>query len=439
MSSGEPCEIKEESDFLKRTKLEFEKAVQFINAEIKPLEKGIVRFLEQPFRQLTVRFPVRMDDGSIEMFTGYRVLHSRLYEPTKGGIRYSPDVDLDLITALAFDMTLKCRVVDLPYGGSKGGVCCDPKKMSRGELDRLTRRYTYEILPVIGPDSDVPAPDVGTSEREMGIIYDTYKMLNPRSSYASAVVTGKPLSVGGSKGRKEATAQGGAYVLEEAVKQGHIEGLSSLKDMSVVVQGFGNVGYNIANILYEDYGCRIVGICDSKGGIYCQEGLNPRDALDYKENRSPKQSVVGYDQLPYLTQEQLLTSPCDILVPAAKETQIVGELASDIKARVVLELANGPTTNLAHEILVTKNTYVLPDILANAGGVTVSYFEWLQNKAGESWELSLVKEKLQKKMVTAYRNVAEVAKNYNLNMRKAAFTLAVSKTIEVASERGVFP
>lgn len=439
MSSGEVGEIKEELNFLKRTKLEFEKAVQFINAVVRPIEKGVVKFLEQPFRQLTVRFPVHMDDGSIEMFTGYRVQHNRLYEPTKGGIRFSPDVDLDLITALAFDMTLKCRVVDLPYGGSKGGVCCDPKKMSRGELNRLTRRYTYEILPVIGPDSDVPAPDVGTGEREMGIIYDTYKMFNPQSSYSSAVVTGKPLSLGGSKGRREATAQGGAYVLEEAVKQRHIEGLTSLKDAAVVVQGFGNVGYNIANILYEDYGCRIVGISDSKGGIYCQEGLNPKDILTYKENASTKQSVVGYDGLQYLTQEQLLTSICDILVPAAKETQIVGALANDIKARVILELANGPTTNLAHEILIHKNIYVLPDILANAGGVTVSYSEWLQNKAGESWELSHVKEKLQKKMVTAYTNIAETAKNYDLDMRKAAFVFAISNVIEVLFERGIFP
>jgi len=439
MSSGEVCEIKEELNFLKRTKLEFEKAVQFINAEIKPVEKGVVKFLEQPFRQLTVRFPVRMDDGAIEVFTGFRVQHSRLYEPTKGGIRYSPDVDLDLITALAFDMTLKCRVVDLPYGGSKGGVCCDPKKMSRGELERLTRRYAYEIFPMIGPDSDVPAPDVGTGEREMGIIYDTYKMFNPQSPYAFAVVTGKPLNLGGSKGRKEATAQGAAYVLEEAVKQKHIEGLSSLKDAAVVVQGFGNVGYNIANILYEDYGCRIVGICDSKGGIYCQEGLNPKDVLTFKENASTEQSVVGYDGLQYLTIEQLLTSPCDILVPAAKETQIVGALANDIKSRVILELANGPTTNLAHEILIDKNIYVLPDILANAGGVTVSYFEWLQNKAGESWELSQVKEKLQKKMATAYTNIAEAAKNYDLDTRKAAFVFAISKTIEVVFERGIFP
>jgi len=438
MTSSQTSETREELDFLKRTKLEFEKAIRFINAEIRPVEKGTVKFLEQPFRQLTVRFPVQMDDGSIEMFTGYRVQQSRLFEPTKGGIRYAPDVDLDLITALAFDMTLKCQVVGLPYGGSKGGVRCDPKKMSRAELDRLTRRYAYEILPIIGPDSDVPAPDVGTSEREMGIIYDTYKMFNPQTPYASAVVTGKPLNLGGSKGRKEATAQGGAYVLEEAFKQRHIEGFSSLKDAAVVVQGYGNVGFNIANILHEDYGCRIVGICDSKGGIYCQDGLNPKEVLAYKHG-SPEQSVFGYDGLQHLAQEQLLTSPCDILVPAAKETQIVSRIAKDIEAKVILELANGPTTNLAHEILIDKKVNMLPDILANAGGVTVSYFEWLQNKAGESWELSQVKEKLQKKMATAYNNIVETAKNYNLDMRSAAFVFAISKAIDVVYERGIFP
>jgi len=438
MASSQASESKEELDFLKRTKLEFEKAIRFINSEIRPVEKGLVKFLEQPFRQLTVRFPVQMDDGSIEMFTGYRVQQSRLYEPTKGGIRYSPEVDLDLITALAFDMTLKCQVVGLPYGGSKGGVCCDPKKMSRAELDRLTRRYAYEILPVIGPDTDVPAPDVGTSEREMGIIYDTYKMFNPQSPYATAVVTGKPINLGGSSGRKEATAQGGAYVLEKAVRQKYTDGLSSLKDASVVVQGFGNVGFNIANILHDDYGCRIVGICDSKGGIYCQDGLNPKEVMAYK-NASPEQSVVGFDGLEHLSQERLLTSPCSILVPAAKETQILSKIAKDIEAEIVLELANGPTTNMADEILTDKKVYVLPDILANAGGVTVSYFEWLQNKAGENWELSQVKEKLQRKMSTAYDNIVKTAKNYNLNMRKAAFVFAISKAVDVVHERGIFP
>lgn len=438
LNYSEAKETREELDFLKRTRLEFEKAIQFINSEVRPLEKGVIRFLEQPFRQLTVRFPVQMDDGSIEMFTGYRVQQSRLYEPTKGGIRYAPDVNLDVVTALAFDMTLKCQVVGLPYGGSKGGVCCDPKKMSRPELDRLTRRYTYEILSVIGPDTDVPAPDIGTSEREMGIIYDTYKMFNPDSPYAPAVVTGKPLNLGGSKGRKEATAQGGAYVLEEAVNRRDIEGLSSLKDAAVIVQGYGNVGFYIARILHEDYGCKIVGLCDSKGGIYSQDGLDPRAAMAYK-NASPEQSIVGFEGLQPLTQEKLLTSPCDILVPAAKETQILARIAKDMEADVVLELANGPTTNLAHEVLVDKKVYVLPDILANTGGVTVSYFEWLQNKAGESWELSQVKEKLQRKMATAYGNIVETSKNYNINMRSAAFVFAMSKAIDVIHERGIFP
>jgi glutamate dehydrogenase (NAD(P)+) len=431
-------ETREELDFLKRTKLEFEKAVRFISSEIRPVEKGVVKFLEQPFRQLTVRFPVQMDDGSIEMFTGYRVQQSRLHEPTKGGIRFAPDVNLDLITALAFDMTLKCQVVGLPYGGSKGGVCCDPKKMSRTELDRLTRRYAYEILSVIGPDTDVPAPDVGTSEREMGIIYDTYKMFNPQSPYAAAVVTGKPLNLGGSKGRREATAQGGAYVLEEAVNRKHVGGLSSLKDAAAIVQGYGNVGFHIASILHDDYGCKIVGICDSKGGIYSQDGLNPKQVMAYK-SANPDQSVVGFDGLRHLTQEKLLTSPCDILVPAAKETQILAGIAKDVEADVVLELANGPTTNLAHEILVDKKVFVLPDILANAGGVSVSYFEWLQNKAGESWELSQVKEKLQRRMANAYNSVVETAKNYNLDMRSGAFVFAISKAIDVVYERGIFP
>jgi glutamate dehydrogenase (NAD(P)+) len=379
-----------------------------------------------------------MDDGSLKMFTGYRVQHSRLFEPTKGGIRYAPDVDLSMINALAFDMTLKCFVVGLPYGGAKGGVCCDPKKMSRAELDRMTRRYTYEIMPMIGPDSDVPAPDVGTSEREMGIIYDTYVMFNPHAPYTSAVVTGKPLSIGGSKGRKEATAQGGAYVLEEALKKGHVPRLTSLKNAEVIVQGFGNVGFNIANILYEDYQCRIVGICDSKGGVYSRKGLDPKDVLEYK-TKSPTQSVKGYNGLEFMTGPKMLTTPCDILVPAARETQILGSFAKNIATKVVLELANGPTTNLAHEILIDNGIHVIPDILANAGGVTVSYFEWLQNKSGESWDLSTVKEKLRKKMTEAYENIVNTAEKYDLDMRKAAFVFAITKLGEIASCRGIFP
>lgn len=438
MGSNKNEDNEEEIDFLKRTRLEFEKAVDFVNARVKPVEAGKIKYLEQPFRRLSVQFPVYLDDGTIEMFTGYRIHHSRLFEPTKGGIRYAPDVDQDMISALAFDMTLKCFVVGLPFGGAKGGVRCDPKKMSSAELDRLTRRYTYEIMPMIGPDSDVPAPDVGTSEREMGIIYDTYVMFNPQKPYASAVVTGKPLSIGGSKGRKEATAQGGAYVLEEAVKKGHVKHLSSLKGATVVIQGFGNVGFNIANILSEEYNCKIIAVCDSKGGIYSQKGLNPKHVLDYKTHSS-EESVAGFDGLEPMNSDQILATPCDVLVPAAKETQLVGRIANQVEAKVVLELANGPTSNLAHEILVNNGVYVLPDILANAGGVTVSYFEWLQNKAGESWDLNFVNEKLRKKMVLAYKTIRDIAEKYSIDMRKSAFVFALTNAIEVASCRGIFP
>lgn len=430
--------ISEEFDFLKRTRLEFEKSVEFVNANIRPVERGRVKYLEQPFRRLIVQFPVYLDDGSIEMFTGYRVQHTRLYEPTKGGIRYAPDIDLDVITALAFDMTLKCLVVSLPYGGAKGGVCCDPKKMSRAELDRLTRRYTYEIMPLIGPDSDVPAPDVGTSEREMGIIYDTYVMFNQQAPYCSAVVTGKPLSLGGSKGRREATAQGGIYVLEEAVNKGYVAGLTSLKNAKVAIQGFGNAGSNAVRILNKDFGCKIVGVCDSKGGVYDENGLDVEHLMQYKNSNS-EGSVVGYSGLRKRSSEEILTCPCDVLIPAAKETQLVSSIAKHVQAKVILELANGPTTNLANDILVDKGVYILPDILANAGGVTVSYFEWLQNKAGESWELDFVKEKLRRKMLDAYKDVRAVSEKYNVNLRKGAFVYALSKAIEVALGRGIFP
>jgi glutamate dehydrogenase/leucine dehydrogenase len=429
---------KEELDFLRRTELEFGKAVKFIESNVKQVDKGIVEYLQQPFRVLAVRFPVHMDDNSIKMFTGFRVQHSRLFEPTKGGIRFSPDVNVDTVKALAFDMTLKCFVVDLPYGGAKGGVCCDPKKMSRGEIDRLTRRYTFEIMPMIGPDSDVPAPDVGTSQREMGIVYDTYAMFNPQAPYASAVVTGKPLGIGGSQGRKQATAQGGVFVLEAAVRKRHINGLASLRDAKIIVQGFGNVGFHVAKILCENHKCRVVGISDSKGGIYSERGLNPEEVMEYKK-RSAQQTVVGYNCIESLSQEELLTSPCDVLVPAAKETQLLGNFAKKIETKVVLELANGPTTNLAHEILVDNNVFVIPDILANAGGVTVSYFEWLQNKAGESWNLNLVNKKLQEKINAAYEGVYRTSEKFHLDMRKAAFVFATSKLLEVAGCRGIFP
>ena len=295
-------------------------------------------------------------------------------------------------------------------------------------------------MPIIGPDTDVPAPDIGTSSKEMGIIYDTYKMLNPRAPYASAVVTGKPLSLGGSKGRKEATAQGGAFVLGEAVKQGHIKGVPSLKDASVIVQGFGNVGFHIADILHKDYGSKIIGISDSKGGIYNPKSLNPSDVLKYKrDEKNENRSVVGYEGLVGLPTNEFLTKGCDVLVPSAKETQIIGSTADGIKAKVILELANGPTTNRADEVLKEKGIYLLPDILTNSGGVTVSYFEWLQNKEGRTWDLETVNNKLKYRMINAYKDLNSTANLYGITNREAACVLAISRALEIIKDRGIFP
>jgi len=433
-------DVKEEFDYLKRILLHFDEAIDIINENEGVVEQGIVDFLRNPSTRLSVDFPVIMDDGSIKIFAGYRVKHYRLYEPTKGGIRYSPDVTLDVITALSMDMSLKCRVVDLPFGGAKGGVICNPKNLSPKELERVTRRYTYEIMPIIGPDTDVPAPDIGTDSRIMGIIYDTYKMLNPKAPYTSAVVTGKPLSLGGSKGRKEATAQGGAYVLEETVKQGHIKGLSSLKDARVIVQGFGNVGFYIADILRRDYGSRIVGISDSKGGIYDPRGLDPGDVSKYKnDEKNEKKSVIGYEGLVGLPTREFLTKECDVLVPSAKETEITGSIANKIETKVILELANGPTTNLADRIFQEKGICLLPDILANTGGVTVSYFEWLQNKEGNTWELETVNNKLRYRMANAYNDVKLTADRYSITNREAACVLALSRALQIVTDRGIFP
>lgn len=430
----------EEFAYLKRILLHFDEGARLINEKEEPVEEGIIDFLRNPSTRLTVQFPILMDDDSIKIFKGYRIQHYKLYEPTKGGIRYSPEVSLDVITALSMDMTLKCRVVDLPFGGAKGGVICDPKKLSPRELERLTRRYTYEIMPIIGPDTDVPAPDIGTSSKEMGIIYDTYKMFNPRAPYTSAVVTGKPLSLGGSKGRKEATAQGGAYVLEEAVKQGHINGLSSLKDASVIVQGYGNVGFHIANILHNDYGSRIVGLSDSKGGIFDTKGFDPNSVLKFKiDEKNEKRSVVGYEGLTSLPTNEFLTKECDILIPSARETEITGSIADDVKAKVVLELANGPTTNRADEILKEKEISLLPDILANTGGVTVSYFEWLQNKEGNTWDLETVNTKLRRRMQNAYNDVKSTSDLYGVTNRQAACVLALSRALRIVNDRGIFP
>jgi glutamate dehydrogenase (NAD(P)+) len=432
--------MKEEFNYLRRILLHFDHGVELLNEKTEPVDPGVVELLKSPQKRLSVQFPVKMDDGALEIFNGYRVQHSKLYEPTKGGIRYSPDVDLSVITALAMEMTLKCRVADLPFGGAKGGVICNPREMSPDELERVTRRYTFEISSMIGPDSDVPAPDIGTGPKEMGIIFDTYKMFNQKAPYAYAVVTGKPSSLGGCRARLEATAQGGAYVLEETVKQGCIKGLTSLKGAKVIVQGFGNVGFHIASILHRDYGCKIVGISDSKGGIHNLKGFNPSDVLKYKtDEKNEKKSVVGYDARDTLATDEFLTKECDVLVPAAKETQIVGSIAEDMKTKVILELANGPTTNLADKILSEKDVCIIPDILANAGGVTVSYCEWLQNKEGTQWKIDVVNNLLREKMTTAYRDLVSTVESYDVTTREGAYILATSRAIQVIKDRGIFP
>ena len=430
----------EEFNYLRRILFHFNHGVEILNEKADPVDPGLVELLKSPSKRLSVQFPVKMDDGTLEIFRGYRVQHSKLYEPTKGGIRYSPDVDLSVITALAMDMTLKCRVVDLPFGGAKGGVICNPRELSPDELERITRRYTFEISSMIGPDSDVPAPDIGTGPKEMGIIFDTYKMFNQRAPYAYAVVTGKPLSLGGCRARLEATAQGGAYVLEEAVRQGCTRGLTSLKNATVIVQGFGNVGFHAASILHKDYGCRIIGISDSKGAIYDPKGFSPIDVLEYKtDKKNEKKSVVGYKDRNTLVIDEFLTKECDILVPAAKETQIVGSIADDIKTKVILELANGPTTNLADKVLFEKDVCLIPDILANAGGVTVSYCEWLQNKEGTQWETDIVNNLLREKMTAAYRDLIFAVDSYGVTTREGVYMLATSRAIQVIKDRGIFP
>ncbi|TET11268.1 MAG: Glu/Leu/Phe/Val dehydrogenase, partial [Candidatus Thorarchaeota archaeon] len=290
--------MKENLDFLKRVGDEFESAVAYIQ----DVDEGMVECLKNPITQYITTFPVTMDDGSVSAFRGYRVQHCKMFEPTKGGIRYAPDVDLDMVSALAFEMTLKCLVAGLPFGGAKGGVACNPKELSRCEKDKITRRYTREILSIIGPDKDVPAPDVGTGQREMGLIYDTYASYNPGAPYRSAVVTGKPLHLGGSEGRDKATAQGGAFVLQQAVSSGR-SSLASLKGADVIVQGFGNAGFHIANILSSDYESRIIGVSDSKGGTFSKDGLNPIQVAEHKELTG---SVTGYRNLPTQDHDELL-------------------------------------------------------------------------------------------------------------------------------------
>ncbi|HEU5299244.1 MAG TPA: Glu/Leu/Phe/Val dehydrogenase [bacterium] len=393
------------------------------------LKRGIRDYLVFPHRELTVNFPVQMDDGSVRIFTGYRVHHSTVLGPTKGGIRYAPQVDLNEVRALAMWMSWKCALMHLPYGGAKGGVAVDPLALSRTELERLTRRFATEISVVMGPQSDIPAPDVGTNEQIMAWIMDTYSM--HRGHSVPAVVTGKPVSIGGSAGRREATGRGVMITTREAAAH---RGMS-LQGASVVVQGFGNVGSVTAYLLAEQ-GCRIVGLSDIYGAIHNPRGLDARAVLAHVKQTG---KVEGFPGAEAVSNTQLLELPCDILVPAAIEGQITRANAARIRAKIIVEGANGPTTPDADDILNDRGVYVVPDILANAGGVVVSYFEWVQDLSSLFWSEEEINARLEPIMVQAFNGVVRLAADREVDLRTAALIYAVRRVADALLIRGIYP
>jgi glutamate dehydrogenase (NAD(P)+) len=398
-------------------------------AEALRLEPWLREVLRRPKRQLIVSIPTKMDDGSIRVFEGYRVQHNLARGPAKGGIRYHPSVTLDEVKALASWMTWKCATVNIPYGGGKGGVVCNPKEMSLHELENMTRRYASEISIIIGPERDIPAPDVYTNAQTMAWIMDTYSMT--MGSTQLGVVTGKPLQIGGSQGRGEATARGVQFVIREACREKGIP----LKGARVAVQGFGNAGSVAARLLSED-GAAIVAVSDSSGGLLSSRGLDIKAVLAHKERTG---SLRGYPEADAISNERLLELECDILVPAALENQVTLDNASRIRAKIVAEAANGPTTPGADEVLHRNGIFLIPDILANAGGVTVSYFEWVQSLQSFFWEEDQVNQHLEKIMTRAFREVLGIARRYNVHMRTAAYVLAVGRVAEATRIRGIYP
>ena len=414
---------------------------------IDDLKVGLIEYLINPKRTMHVRFPIHMDDGSIQTFHGFRVLHNRVRGPGKGGIRYHPNVSEAEVTALAAFMTWKTAVVDLPFGGGKGGVVCNPKELSRGELRRITRRFVTELGDAIGPHTDIPAPDVYTDQQTMAWIYDTFDMLHPGQNNR-AVVTGKPLELGGSVGRDEATARGSLYATQQLLQRQVVPGMKTLDGVRVAVQGYGNAG-SIAARLFHDAGARIVAVSDSRGGISSESGLDPAEVLAHKEKNG---SVVGLPESTAISNEELLAYDCDILIPAALECQIRADNADNVKARLIVEDANGPLTMAADEILQAKNILVLPDIVANAGGVVVSYFEWVQNLENQQWDLEKVERKLKKKMIRAVNDTVdcwtaldEKYKNgFNgtrsgPTLRDAALVTAIKRLATVILQRDIWP
>ncbi len=425
MTYKEPAPIPDKENPFESMMKRFDKA-----AEILQLEPGVYEFLKTPAMQVIVSIPIQMDDGNIKVFEGYRVIHNYALGPAKGGIRYAPDVTLDEVKALAAWMTWKCAVMDIPFGGAKGAVKCDPKKLTRIELEKITRRYTANLLDIIGPDKDIPAPDLNTDEQIMAWIMDTYSMHVRRTE--RAVVTGKPLILGGSPGRREATGRGVMIVTLAAMEK---IGLRPKKS-TAVVQGFGNVGSVSAKLLAE-HGLKIIAISDITGGYYNKKGIDIEKAIKYVQN-NPERTLEGFDGGEKITNEELLELECDVLIPAAREDQITKHNAPRIKAKLIVEGANGPTTASADPILEEKGILVVPDIVANAGGVTVSYFEWVQDRMGFYWTNEMVNERLERMMLSAFENVYNAAKKYNVSMRLAAYIIAVDKVAKTLKLRGIY-
>ncbi|MCU1309596.1 MAG: gdhA [Candidatus Angelobacter sp.] len=392
------------------------------------LDDGLWKILRYPTREIIVHLPVAMDDGRLEVFTGFRVQHSIARGPGKGGVRYAPDVNLDEVRALASWMTWKCAVVNIPFGGAKGGVICDPKKLSQTELEKITRRYTAELIEFIGPEKDVPAPDMGTNEQTMAWMMDTFSMHMRQT--VTAVVTGKPLNIGGSRGRREATGRGVLIVCDEALKRLGMQ----REGTRVIVQGFGNVGSNAAQLMHEA-GYKVIGIAEYDGGLFNKNGIDINKLVEYKQRNG---TVVGFPGAEAADPKELLTTECEILAPCATENVITSKNADKIKAKIIAEGANGPTTSVADEILQDKKVFIIPDILANAGGVTASYFEWVQDRQGYFWKESVVNEQLENILVDSFDAVVQYAETHNVNNRIAAYMLAIDRVAFTIKQRGVY-
>jgi glutamate dehydrogenase (NAD(P)+) len=401
----------------------FDFAAQKLN-----LDEGLWKILRYPNREIIVHIPVAMDNGTMEVFTGFRVQHSIARGPAKGGVRYAPDVTLDEVRALASWMTWKCAVVNIPFGGAKGGIIVDPKKLTLSELEKLTRRYTAELIEFLGPEKDVPAPDVNTNEQTMAWMMDTYSMHMRQT--VTAVVTGKPINIGGSRGRREATGRGVMIVCDEALKKLNMKPETT----RVIIQGFGNVGSNAAKLM-TDAGYKIIGIGEYNGGLYNAQGIDIDRLLEFRDRNK---GIVGFPGAESANTQDLLISDCDILIPAATENVITSQNAGSIKAKVICEGANGPTTAAADEILADKKVFVIPDILANAGGVTASYFEWVQDRQGYFWKESTVNEQLDYILRESFEDVVRFAETHGVNNRIAAYMLAISRVAQTIKQRGIY-